>query len=626
MPKLITKKEDYAMSNNRSIKKILAVALLSSMGLIACGGEVKAKPTNYNDQLITFTDNKDEIYHNLISIIDDAYRDGTLASAVLDKVLYTYSVSVFGRYNRIAEPYNLGEGEITLKEAVRSAQSDNKADADTFIEKHKAYWTTDNDGNRVETEEGKAREYARLIAKWNTIEDRISRNFYGDISGGSYSTRGYFDEKKYIASLRSQLRKVLWGDDLTTYTKEADKLVISPDVREEEVFTKKVTTKAAVETTYLHRQNYQDEVSYTIASSEKLEDAKARYVEDEIIPTIYRSLLIEQYLLDESYNSISRSAARKVNVISISTNSNNDKAADYLMKYFVRNRISGGQVTGDNEEARKAHANYIDLEDFNEVSNAYKGTPDAQYYLDLVNTDYPGAFPVKSLTYEATPYSYYVGTDYGDMMSNFAKIKDNINLTDSSVESDFTGSYTYTAGVGREIKENEIMGKSYVTDGWFIRENTIGDLPDSIKNRLVEIGVANVLDNDSTVDRFATATYTVPENESKLVAKINGAYYLKIASKQAGANEKDDILFYEGGKYYVVQIEEAVSHSKLSKESEKYAADKKEEIINEVARLIGENDTYKNLSTKHWLEQAKLKYHDTKVYDYFKENYPDLFD
>ena len=601
------------MSNNKGFKRILAVALLSTIGLVACNNEVQAKPANYDDQLLTFTDNTDEIYHNLVSIIDDAYRDGTLASAVLDKVLYTYSVSVFGRYNRVAKPYNLGEEEITLKEAVNNIENGDKALADKFIEKHKAYWTTDNDGNRVTTDDAKTREYERVKAKWKTIEDRIARNFYSDISGGSYSTRGYFDEKKYISSLRTQLRKVLWGDDLTAYTKESDKLVITPDVREEEVFTKVVTTKAAVDTTYLHRQNYQDDASYTLATVEKLEEAKATYVEDEIIPTIYRSLLIEQYLLDESYNSISRSAARKVNVLSISTNSNNDKAADYLMKYFVRNKISG------------AKGDAITLADFNAASTAYTGTPNGHAYLIDVNTAFPGAFPEKSLTYAGTDYTYYVGTDYGDMMANFAKIKDNINITDPTLESDFTGSYSYTAGVGREIKENEIMAKSYVTDGWFIRENSIGDLPDSIKNRLVEIGVANVLDNESTVDRFAADDYKVPENESKLVAKINGAYYLKVASKQAGANEKDDILFYEGGKYYVVQIEEAVSHSKLSKESEKYAADKKEEIINEVARLIGENDTYKNLSTKHWLKEAALKYHDTKVYDYFKENYPDLF-
>ena len=199
------------------------------------------------------------------------------------------------------------------------------------------------------------------------------------------------------------------------------------------------------------------------------------------------------------------------------------------------------------------------------------------------------------------------------------------------MESDFTGSYTYTADIGKEIKENEIVAKDYTTDGWFISSNTVGDLPDAIKTRLFEIGVANVLDNEAT-DRFANGNYEVPAKESKLVAKINGKHYLKVASKQADAKPEDDILFYEGGKYYVVQIEEAVSSSKLSKESKVYDVldadgnNKKEVIINEVVRLVGAGESYKSLSTKHWLEQAKLKYHDSKVYDYFKENYPDLFE
>ena len=293
------------------------------------------------------------------------------------------------------------------------------------------------------------------------------------------------------------------------------------------------------------------------------------------------------------------------------------------MKYFVRNKIS----VKDAE---------ITLDDFKEVSNAYKGvTPAAQTYLETVNgtEGYVGAFPKETFTdFMGQDQTYYVGTDYGDMMASYRKIDKDINKTDSSVESDFTGSYTYTADIGKEIKENEIVAKDYTTDGWFISSNSVGDLPDAIKTRLFEIGVANVLDNQDTVDRFATATYTVPAKESKLVAKINGAYYLKVASKQAEAEPQDDILFYEGGKYYVVQIEEAVSSSKLSKESKVYdqvddeGNNLKEVIINEVVRLVGAGDSYKSLSTKHWLEQAKLKYHDSKVYDYFKENYPDLFD
>ena len=603
------------MSNK--INKILALSLLSVIGLTACDNSIQAKPKNYSDPVVSLTESEEDIYHNLMSIIEDAYRDGTLPADVLDRILYTYSVSVFGRYNKSAKPTTLEE--TTLEEAVAQIVKDESgkvtgvaadhAKLDAFIENHKAYWTTNNAGERVAESERGLTEYARVQAKWDTIEDRISRAFYTAISGAYKNDRGYFSEKKYLQELRSQMKHVANYAKLdeSRMILESDKVVVTPDVQEEAVFT----TKVKGDKTLLNRLNYQDA------------ENGVTYIEDEIIPTIYRDLLVEQYLLDESYNNLGRSAARKVNVIAINTNTNNDKAANYLMKYFVRNVISDTSVAG--------RANVIDIEDFKEVSNAYKGlvdNTDHNAYLDKVNAAFDGAFP-----YDSTN-KFYVGTDYGDMMANYIKIKDDINTTDSSQESDFTGSYTHTIEVGKEIKENEIKRNDYVTDGWFVKSGSVGDLPDSIKSRLFNIGIANVLDTESAAtDRFVKGegdvySYKVPENESKLIAKINGKYYLKVSSKQSGALEQDDILFNENGKYYVVQVEEAVSGSKLAKESTspKYDVSKKEDIINEVARVVANNDTYKSASTKHWLEQAAIKYHDSKIYDYFKENYPDLFD
>ena len=600
--------------SNKFFKKVLAVALFSAIGLTACSNEVHAKSTarQKDDTLITFTDsNKDEIYHNLLSIIEDAYRDGSLSNAVLDKVLYQFAVSVFGRYNTVVAPYD--STELTLKEAA-----EDDAKAVEFINKHKAYWTTDENGNRLTDATAQASELKRVQAKWKSIEERIAKDLYGDVSGGSYSTRAKFSEKKYLQELTHQLKKV--KDYEAEGIKLTDDYVNFVDIQEEDVFGN--TTKGIEP--ILHRENYQD------VNATSHETAAATYVEDDVIPTIYRSMLVEQYLLDESYNILGRSFARKVNIIAISDNSNNDKAANYLMKYFVRNVINGAKGDG------------ATLDDFKKVNKAMRGVADdadTVAYINLVNAAYPGAFPKVDFTgYDAQPYSYYVGTDYGNMMSTFEKIKTDINLTDSSAESEFTGSYAYEPSVGLEIKKHEIEAKDYITDGWFIKDGGLGDLPETIKTRLFNIGVANVLDNANTVDRFETQEYNPnphvesEKNESKLVAKINGKYYLKVASKQSGADPRDDILFYESGKYYVVQIEEAVSNSKLDKENTEYKKNAdgenemtKEQIINEVARVVGSNDKYQTLSTKHWLGKAALKYHDTKVYDYFKENYPDLF-
>ena len=196
------------MSNNRNLKKVLAVALLSTMGLVACGGEVQAKPSDYEKPLITFTDSKDdEIYHNLVSIIEDAYRDGSLAGDVLDKILYVYATSVFGVYNKVVTP-TVADGDHTLKEAYADIM-DNDGSlgvADAFINKHKAYQVFDEKGNRTTD---KSKEYHRVTSKWNTIEDRISRDLYNAISGGTYSERGFFSEKKYLQSLINDLQKAL---------------------------------------------------------------------------------------------------------------------------------------------------------------------------------------------------------------------------------------------------------------------------------------------------------------------------------------------------------------------------------------------------------------------------------
>ena len=612
-------KKEVPVMLNKKFKGILAVALLSTMALVSCTKDINAKPSNYKDAIVELSAEDDEIYHNINKTLADAYRDGTLASAVLDSILYQYSVSIFGRYNKVAEPKTL-EG-LTLKQAYVSAKGADKTNANTFIDAHKAYQEFEDDG----TTHKRDVEYDRVIAKYEAIEERIAKSCHGDIAGGSYSERGGFYEKKYLASLRSNMHKV--ANPYLDATPLSEDVVITPNVKEKDVFN-------IANGGYLHRENYQAAASFDLSSGNEDANPTVSYVEDELIPSIYRSLLVEQYLREESYNTLGRSYARKVNILAISPNSNNDKAADYLMKYFVREKISKGEE--------------ITLEDFNEVSNAMKGLVDPttkeNAYLKAVNAtaSYEDAFPKETLTYKGDEYAYYIGTDYGDMMMKFAKIKDNINTTDSSAESEFTGGYTYTADVGLKIKEREIQGNDYTTDGWFIKDGGLSDLPDSIKTRLFNIGVATFLDQElsaeekANLDRLdANKNYKneKPAKESKLVCMINGKYYLKVAEKPSDAPLTDDILFNEGGKYYIVQIEEAISSSKIDKANDEYKKNAtgqegdptKEQIITEVARVIGSNDKYQTLSTKHWLEQASIKYHDSKIYDYFKENYPDLF-
>jgi hypothetical protein len=108
-------------------------------------------------------------------------------------------------------------------------------------------------------------------------------------------------------------------------------------------------------------------------------------------------------------------------------------------------------------------------------------------------------------------------------------------------------------------------------------------------------------------------------------------YFLKFEGQYSGDDWKNDIVYDDGNAYYVVQVIEAAKDSKLRNTSAtSYAVTRgqnfMDDVIDEVAKIVGETGSYTSLSRNHWLEEMSLVYHDQKIYDYFKDNYPDLFD
>lgn len=627
--------------------KIIAVALLGTLGLAACSSDVIAEPSDYDKPIIEIGDYDKEIYNNIMSTVYDAIRDGDLASNVLNDVLYQYSISVFGRYNKVV---NSDSTATTLKEVVNDILAHTGADdvvsgatiAEEFIKSHKAYWTTDSDGNRINDDEEEPTivgedatpsqsEYARVLAKWHTIEDRISETLYSNISSGSYSTRNIFYEEKYLMSLLNNLYEVanpLVASEVSLGLTES---LIYPDIEETQVFD---TIDGIATTPLLHRSYYQS--NYALDAQESASDANT-YVEDQIIPEIYRSLLVEQYLLDETYNTLGRSYARKVNIIAITDNENYLDAADYLMTTFVEEYVNAMPVgdSGASVTSVADSTNKVDLDTFKMLSNAWRGIDLTSDEIDLL---------VSSKGFTADTYdgeTFYLGTEYGNLIEKIKKINDDPLLTDTEIENEFTNNNSYPISVGQEIQTNNIRLKNYTTNGWFIKNGGLSDLPDSIRTRLFNIAVANALpevENEETIaqDRWTyengTWTYNPDNDVNSYVAKINGKYYLKRDTSEQGGSDSD-MLFYDrsSSTYYIIQIEEAVSSSKLSKTSDnRYGQtrgdDVMEEVVNEVAKIIAKSESYSTLSTEYWLEQAALAFHDTVVYDYFKENYPDLFD
>ncbi len=619
----------------KNILKISALALLGAFTLTGCSDDVIAKPADYdkNSPVIEIKGYNDKIYNNNFTDIYDAYRDGSLAQDALDTLLYQYSISVFGNYNKVtaAKISNNPFGEITLKAAVAGLNddaTDGNDNTKTFIKEHSAYWTKNKAGNRVDDNNKEVdkdaapskSEYARLNNKWKTIEKRIAQKLYAAVSGGSYSDRNVFKEEKYLRALAADIENNVRAASANPDLFEG---ILTSKVEDYQVFTVKTECLDATkgEDFILHRQNYQSNADL---KQEESTEQDATYVEDKIIPEIYRQLLVEQYILDESYDTLGRTSARHIDVLAIAKNSEYAKGAVNLMNTFVKDTIFNN-----------ARADKITLDDFKLVSNAWVGA----FMADKANHQKEYQLMQKAIPeYETsnTKGEFFQGTAYGDMMEELEKIDANPKLSEN--ESTYTNSGAYTWETGYDIKTAELQLKDYTTTGWYVKSVGVASLPDSLKNQLFDINVANALNGDkcveysfdATANKWGTNEDAGNTNLINVVGKIKDQYFLRNTSRIAGNPVESDILFESDGTYYIVLVQDAIRSKNLNKanyaEASAAELDKLETYINEIVQLVADNDTYQNLSKKHWIKKMDLKFHDTVVYDYFKATFPEIFE
>ena len=624
----------------KNILKVSAIALLSAFALTSCSDDIIAKPRGYEDKnspVVTIKDYNGTVYNNTFTDIYDSIRSGSLAQDALDELLYEFSVSVFGNYNRVtARKIDVKEerfGKITLKAAVKGLNADatsGNEDTKAFIKSHSAYWTKNKSGERVDDQnkvvdkdaDPSASEYARLNNKWKTIEKRIAEKLYAAVSGGTYSDRNVFFEEKYLRSLAADIENNVKAINDGTKLFEG---ILTSAVEDYDVFNVQTENIKGQQDFILHRENYQSNAGLDQVEDPEAQDAT--YVEDKIIPDIYRQLLVEQYILDESYDTLGRTSARHVDVLAIAKNNNYALGAKSLMETFVQDNIF------DN-----ARQNAITLDSFKVVSNAWVGA-----FMSEANYDQTPEYALINKAVSeyrvdgANPY--FKGTAYGDMMEELEKVSDNPKLSEN--ENTYTNSNTYTVEVGKEIKTRELQLKDYTSTGWYIKSVGISTLPDSIKNQLFDINVANALSGeennkcveytyDSTEAKWKTNESVDNKNLINVVGKINGQYFLRKTSRISGEPVENDILLENDGTYYVVLVQDAIRSKNLNKanyaNADAAALDKLETYINEIVQLVADNDTYQTLSKKHWIKKMDLKFHDTVVYDYFKTTFPEIFE
>lgn len=549
---------------NKKKGLFLTLVATSAFVLSSCN-EVTALPKFYEDPIILNDDGtKTDVYQNIMSLIYDALTSSSdNPKKVLDEMMYVIAVDQFGSFAEVEE--------LAAKDA-------NAAEVRTFIEAHDNVYRDENDAEADKV----ANEFARLVHFKDTMDYRIKEVFHDAATGGSYSKRSRFDEEKYAVSLVGDLYDIEGVfEDATVWYKD---VLVTPDVEVEDIVN------------FVHIDRYQD------------------YIERGVLPRLYREKLVEQFIYDNNYSSLGRTYAREVEYIKIVNNDAYPSAAKSLINAFVDKYI--------------LDVNAADEVDFEVLANAWRGidlSPDA---VTLLETAFTGtSVPVTDadvLAQLAGPSVYYPQTQFGSIAKDYLKITDDRFTNDTEIESDFTNSNAYTKQVGLTIKSDSLKLEDYTNDGWYVKSGGLSELPEAIRSRLFNINVANEVGSIEAED--ATHSY----ESGQYVRNLRGEFYLTPTTSEQGTDvRKDNFVIYDisSSTYYIIKVKEAVSTSKLSRLSDNsYPTLEREDIAKEVTHVLSAKDSYINNAYESYIKLYSVIYHDTTIYDYFKEQFPDLFD
>jgi len=549
---------------NKKKGLFLTLVAASAFVLSSCN-EVTALPKFYEDPIILNDDGtKTDVYQNIMSLIYDSLTSSSdNPKKVLDEMMYVIAVDQFGSFAEVEE---------------LAAKDENATEVRTFIEAHDNVYRDEDDAEADKV----ANEFARLVHFKDTMDYRIKEVFHDAATGGSYSKRSRFDEEKYAVSLVGDLYDIEGVfEDATVWYKD---VLVTPDVEVEDIDD------------FVHIDRYQD------------------YIERGVLPRLYREKLVEQFIYDNNYSSLGRTYAREVEYIKIVNNDAYPSAAKSLINAFVDKYI--------------LDVNAADEVDFEVLANAWRGidlSPDA---VTLLETAFTGtSVPVTDadvLAQLAGPSVYYPQTQFGSIAKDYLKITDDRFTNDTGIESDFTNSNAYTKQVGLTIKSDSLKLEDYTNDGWYVKSGGLSELPEAIRSRLFNINVANEVGSIEAED--ATHSY----ESGQYVRNLRGEFYLTPTTSEQGTDvRKDNFVIYDisSSTYYIIKVKEAVSTSKLSRLSDNsYPTLEREDIAKEVTHVLSAKDSYINNAYESYIKLYSVIYHDTTIYDYFKEQFPDLFD
>lgn len=605
-------KEDFATMEKTISKKLIAGLCALSAGLILASCDaITATPKSYNDPIVTGTNTTDK--ENLMGKIYDAVatdRNTKIVSDILDEV----AVKKFGSYNEILE--------------ANKSEDAKKA----YIVKYSKTFVLSTDGSH----KGATAEQIQLHrfdTFYKDIKDRISESFYNEITSGSYNDEeGRFDEGK------------LW---MAHYHEFYD-LGKKAEAQANKFFVTNALTK----------ENAIDKLAGVYSNNE----GGRGYIEEKVYPQIIKDKLVEDYALTDAYSSLGRAYARKVSYIKVSYE---DHVIPWkILKNFAASHIQSEATTIDFEIVAKALKGLEKIGDFK--ANTGDGvqalaTDSASYSLlksalgDPVSVlddkdDTANCIKVDTAIklgdVELIPVGdYYKDTKLGELIVSFKKAvraeeAGRFPTSTDKAELDKFLASGKSKEYGLREKLISLSKEDYTTDGWYVKNGGLSELPSELRDRLFNINVANTLDDETKLIKETSANMGAYEkdkdgNPLKRLPYLRNIYGKKLvipAKSQSYADNPYNYVYQDvdGKAFYIVQVLEAPSTPKLNVESdvsyEKVDPYKTEDIAKQVAKVLGTKDSYITDAYTKYLEKYTFTFYETSLYEHFQSEYPDLFD
>lgn len=600
--------------------------------------------------------------NTLQNIYDIVKEDGNFKSDIKTLLNVEIAKNYLGNFTMDKD------GNIKLEGWDYALDSDGKTisvtddDKLTFVKQHKAYWNWKDAGIKVTYEDiddikkENLEEYNNRINELKTIvKKQVVVTMFNNINSDSYKYNNRFYEVLYIKGLVDNLNTIYKIDgtpftlseiyvaydeledlDYEVTTTESNDGEFSQGISIDNRFepNKDIENIISGDTPLLHIEHYYEFINMTI------------------MPTIMTNLLTEQYILENQYAAIGRTQQRLIEFIKIEDNT--QKNAYNLLRNYGSSYLSSMSkddslnldivakawmgIPSDLNNEDNAKSKEIAQKTFGNITGEWQnkqvlipkkdGTPlealekdDADYENNFTLVDGKKVYAPTYIDGHAYDYyKYYKNSEFGDLIRDYSTLTTNPDTNNIANYESFTNmnGKIYTPEKGLEIKTEKIRVQDYTTYGWGTKTD-YSSLPSDVQDQLFSYGLVSEFDQLETTTEKADGRYLKTFTPGGITFLKKKTYDL--------FDPYDSIIWESDGNYYLIAVYDYISPSKTTSDGESTQEEMKviENYAREVGYKIASGTTYTSDALEYYVENADLVYFDQEVYNYFEEQFPDLF-